>query len=521
MKQFLIIIIYILNHFVLSAQQDQLINNFNIDVNVVDTRNVMSTAYWELWNPEVQKKIDADIEKYRKANAVLKFEDLEEGSEIRIEQISQDFIFGANIFNFNQLGSIERNLRYKNLFGSLFNSATVPFYWKPFEMQPNRLRFREEYWDTEEFWNQILEPESRPHWRRPATDAIVNFCEEKSVRLHGHPMVWSAPRFHPDWMFEQFCPQNEKEIIEHFGHNGLKNLTNSKIAELLPGYTDSINRLFWKRIIDLSNYYGNRIQSWDIVNESRSDFRYQKTSLTGDKICLAQRGQINLMPGDYAYHSFKLAEKNLPNNVLLNINDNVQLDTSAYDDYTTQIKDLLLLGCRIDIIGSQMHLFKPSQGKDIAVGANINTPSQIWAKMKKLAEIGLPIHLSEVTIPSPEDNEYGNAIQAVIVENLYRIWFSIENMMGITWWNVVDECGEPGQVTTSGLFTRDMEPKPSFYILNRLINKEWKTIENIKTVGDGIATFRGFKGEYIVSWRDKFGDVQQERFYLKNDGDGF
>ena len=33
---------------------------FNID------RSVMSDKYWSIWNDEVQAKIDADIEKYRK-----------------------------------------------------------------------------------------------------------------------------------------------------------------------------------------------------------------------------------------------------------------------------------------------------------------------------------------------------------------------------------------------------------------------------------------------------------------------
>ena len=34
-------------------------------------RAVMSDRYWEIWNDEVQAKIDADIEKYRKADAAV------------------------------------------------------------------------------------------------------------------------------------------------------------------------------------------------------------------------------------------------------------------------------------------------------------------------------------------------------------------------------------------------------------------------------------------------------------------
>ena len=142
-----------------------------------DKNKTMSTAYWKIWNPQVQSQIDKDIEKNRKADGKISLTDFTPGTEVKIEQISHDFIFGAHIFNFNQLGKTEYNEKYKSLYGSLFNSATIAFYWKVFEMQPNRPRFVEEYWDTEKYWNNVAEPKKEPHWRRPATDPVVEFCE--------------------------------------------------------------------------------------------------------------------------------------------------------------------------------------------------------------------------------------------------------------------------------------------------------------------------------------------------------
>ena len=101
------------------------------------------------------------------------------GKEIRAEQLSHDFIFGAHIFNFDQLGSYERNERYKALFGTLFNSATIAFYWKQLELEEGRPRFASEYRDSEEFWNSCSEPWKQPHWRRPPTDKVVEFCLAK------------------------------------------------------------------------------------------------------------------------------------------------------------------------------------------------------------------------------------------------------------------------------------------------------------------------------------------------------
>ena len=82
-------------------------------------------------------------------------------------------------------------------------------------------------------------------------------------------------------------------------------------------------------------------------------------------------------------------------------------------------------------------------------------------------------------------------------------------MMGITWWNVVDDCGAPGEPSMSGLFTRGMNPKPAYYALNNLINKEWKTVLTQNASADGTVKFRGFKGKYRLSWKDKNG---AERF---------
>ena len=69
-----------------------------------DTKGYMSEAYWKIWNKEEQARIDADIEKYRKADGEFIIKDLGRKRDVKIEQISHEFIFGAHIFNFNQLG---------------------------------------------------------------------------------------------------------------------------------------------------------------------------------------------------------------------------------------------------------------------------------------------------------------------------------------------------------------------------------------------------------------------------------
>lgn len=486
-------------------------NQSNQPEHIINTQ-VMSQAYWEIWNKDVQDKIDRDIDRYRKADAILDLPNVPAGTEIKIEQLSHHFIFGAHIFNFNQLGTYERNLKYKELYGTLFNSATIPFYWKTFEMEPGRPRFKQEYWDTEEFWNQTADPKNRPHWRRPAPDPIVEFCERKGIRLHGHTIIWGNERWqYPEWIYDKFCPDEEKEKINKLSWDEIKKLSPDQVEKMAPVYCRNINRLFEKRIKELARYYGGRLHSWDVVNESSVDFHGK--SLTGEPVNISQYKK--LMPGDYIFKSFKTAKTFFPKHVLLNIND-----YKNDDNYANQVKDLMNLGCKIDITGSQMHLFNPQQCLDIANGKALETPEIVWNKMAVLSKPGLPVHLSEITITAPGDNEKGREIQANIARNLYRLWFSIEKMMGITWWNVVDDCGAPGEPSTSGLFTRDMEPKPSYFALNKLINEEWKTSITTQTGNDKTIRFRGFKGKYRITWTDSKGNRNSTDFYLENDGDG-
>jgi len=486
-----------------------------------DKEKVMSEAYWKIWNPKIQAQIDKDIEKNRKTDGEVSLSDFIPGSQVEIEQISHDFVFGAHIFNYNQLGKTEYNEKYKNLYGTLFNSATIAFYWKVFEMQQNRPRFVEEYWDTEEYWNQALEPKTEPHWRRPATDPIVEFCESKDIRMHGHPLIWGNRKWHhPNWLMDNMTKDErvklDKFIVEYGNLKNLNSsdkysaayneLTASELEHLFPDYAVELKRIFEKRIVDIANYYGDRIHSWDVVNESATD--HEKGLLVpGSAIAKSHYG---IMPGDYTYEAFKVATNVFPENVLLNIND-----YNLSQSYTDQTKDLIDRNCKVDIMGSQMHLFNPQQCLDIAEGKEIQTPSQIWDWANRLGEAGLPIHLSEITITSPENNPNGREIQAIITQNLYRLWFSLEPMMGITWWNVVDDCGAPGEPSPSGLFTREMAAKPAFYALDNLINNEWKTKLTAKPDKEGRIKFRGFKGNYRITWKDMNGNNQTKEYYLK------
>ncbi len=422
-------------------------------IKVPEDTNIMSKEYFALWNREVQSKIDQNIDQYRKADAEIQINNIKSGTRIIVEQIDHLFLFGGNIFLFGDMKSKEMNERYENTFGSLFNAATIPFYWKTLEPVKGKPRYNED---------------SSYEYRRPPTDPVTAFCESRGINMNGHAIIYGMRRWgHPSWM-----PDNRKEM----------------------------EPLFEAHVRELATRYKGRIHRWDVVNEP---------------IDQANRG---IMPDDYTYKTFRWAMKYFPDSVQFNIND-CDIHWGPSMRYVEIIRDLCDRGIRIDNVGIQMHIFNPEESRKIAEGADILTADKNYAVLDCLRGAEKPIHISEVTISAPDESVRGLKIQAEITRNLYRLWFSYPSVMGITWWNVVDGGAADGEPSISGLYDREMNLKPVYYVLDNLINHEWRTNLCIKSDKSGIIKFRGFKGRYRLIWKDKSGKERVTEFYLKNNGD--
>ena len=509
-------------------------------------KSVMADKYWAIWNDGVQAKIDADIEKYRKADASVEVA-APDGAEVKVEQVSHAFYFGAHIFNFNQLGKKEWNDRYKALYdgeNGLFNSATVAFYWRTLEKYPYANRFAESYEETENFWNSCPQPKDQEHWRRPAPDPVISFLKTRRVRIHGHPLVWGNNSWHtPTWMWDDFCPESEKRALEEatgvrmpvrditqpICTRDRKNdpnervwadawkkvyekLSEEEIAALVPTYIKAIDDFYERRVRLIGERYGSRVDSWDVVNESATDFdRFGRKAVRGK---VFDKSWYGPMPADYAYKAFMWSQKYLSPKAWLTINE------YNMKPFFEQVDDLVRNGARVDVVGSQMHLFNPAESVRIARGEftpevyGKTHPDAVYATFAKLAKAGRPIHLSEITITAPDNSSRGRMVQAIITRNLYRLWFSIEKMNGITWWNVVDDCGAPGEPSISGIFTRDMQPKAAYFAMDDLINREWKTRTTVKAQGGKVA-FRGFRGRYRLAWKGADGKERTKLVEVK------
>lgn len=407
---------------------------------ILPAQEVMSEGYRHMWNDSVQQAINRNIEHYRKADAELALEGVKPGSSVTVEQQTADFLFGSNIFLFDQLDSEVKNQRYKDTFGQLFNQATIAFYWKTLEPRKGQLRFT---------------ADSPYEYRRPPTDPVVDFCQEKGLYMKGHAIIYGIRSWgHPTWM-----PEDRKEM----------------------------EREFEAHVKTLAERYGSRIQNWDVVNECYDQ---------------ANRG---LMPDDYVYKTYRWAMQYFPQDVTFNTNE-CDMHWGPSKRYVEIVRNLIDRGIRVDNCGVQMHIFNPEEAVQIAEGKNQSlSPQKLWATLDCLVETGRPIFISEVTISAPDDSEYGRAVQREMTRDLYRLWFSHPNVKGITWWNLIDGGAAPGEPSFSGLLDKEGNPKPSYQALDSLINHEWKTRLTLKADKDGRISFRGFRGNYKITYKNRKG----------------
>ena len=135
-------------------------------------------------------------------------------------------------------------------------------------------------------------------------------------------------------------------------------------------------------------------------------------------------------------------------------------------------------------------------------------PAHVYAHMDLYGSLGLPLNVSEITIPAEAPLGDGPAFQALVAEKMYRMWFSHPAMSAITWWNLVDNTAfqQAGAINNNqgenrylgGLLNNDMTEKPAYGVLYDLIHHEWHTDETLEYERDGRNKLYGFCGDYDV-----------------------
>jgi len=417
---------------------------------------------FEQQKEETKKRVNDGIEKYRKANATItvtnKYGTPVKNAEIIVNQIKHEFKYGANLFMLDELETEEKNELYKKHMSAFGNIATLPFYWDSTEPEKGKTRYAKD---------------SVKLYRRPPIDLCMEFCEKHGIEPREHALAYD--HFFPKWLYDASI--------------------------------DEIKEALEKRYREISERYAKKIPTIEVTNEMEWD--RGATALYDDP--------------DYVLWCFKLAEKYFPDNQLV-INEHTR---SAWadkcrttDKYYAYTEANLLKGAKIDAIGMQYHMFCRREDEYDYTRLYYN-PENLYRHMDLYANLGKPLQITEITVPAYSWDAEDEAIQAEIIEHLYKIWFSHPSVEQIVYWNMVDGYAyvadpDPEKIKRSqgdmtlgenyyygGLLRFDMSPKPAYHTIKNLFDKVWRTNESLISDDSGKAKFRGFCGEYEVTVNGK------------------
>ena len=210
--------------------------------------------------------------------------------------------------------------------------------------------------------------------------------------------------------------------------------------------------------------------------------------------------------------SFNTARKYLPDETLV-INEGNPIQDLARMDYRQpyfmMIENALLKAVQIDKIGLQNHSFTgvtshtPEEyEKSVRSGFGMNNPTLYFKGLDVIAELGLPLEITEITVPTFGDTEEDEELQADMLKLWYSVWFSHPAVDTIVYWNTVDGYAYVGDSNwienncRGGLWHHDLTPKKSAIMLKKLFGEIWHTDLELTTDKNGYVEFRGFFGEY-------------------------
>jgi endo-1,4-beta-xylanase len=239
------------------------------------------------------------------------------------------------------------------------------------------------------YFNQVT-PENAGKWGSieaerdvmdfTALDAAYAFAKEQGLPFKMHTLIWGNQQ--PSWI--ETLPPDEQlaEIEEWF----------AAVAERYP---------------DLDQI--------DVVNEPLHD--PPNTAGSGGGNYIEALGGAGETGWDWVITAFRMARQYFPNAELL-LNDYSIINTPPDVERYAQIVSLLDAEDLIDGIGEQGHAFSTGGPNDVMA-----------ASLDALAELGLPIYITEMDIDGPTDE-----VQLAGYQRLFPLFWEHPAVAGITLW---------------------------------------------------------------------------------------
>ncbi len=280
----------------------------------------------------------------------------------------------------------------------------------------------------------------------------VAWAEANGLAVRGHTLIWSRwPSIPADVSIRQSDP-------------------------------DYVRRRAREHVTEEVDALQGRILEWDVVNEP-----------------LHEQALEPIVGYDERVVWYQLAKAADPGARLF-VNDFDILEGPAeHEPYKTLVRDLIAAGAPIEGIGAQGHF----------LGAR-PSPEQLWQRLESLAELGLPVQITEFDMNSG----WSAQEQAAHLEATLTLAFSHPSVTAFIMWGFWDRLHWLGNAP---LYQTDWTLKPAGKVFMDLVHGAWKTEETLTTDAQGEASLRGFLGEYQIVVTHE-GSATETEYVLEPEG---
>ena len=281
-----------------------------------------------------------------------------------------------------------------------------------------------------------------PEIKEEVLDEVLSLAKRNNLKVRGHCLVWHSQT--PEWFFcEKYDAANKK-------------VNKATMKKRMESYIQKVLTYCQEKYPDI-------VYAWDVVNEAVEPGGGMHEEETGYCIRTYNGDEENLwytvVGADYVEKAFTYARKYAPEGVKLFYNDYNTFQPVKNEKICALLADLSAKGL-VDGIGMQSYYDRKNPDIKGRTGS-------VQAAIENFSELGLEIHITELTINIDEPDERAYLVQAMRFKEMFQLLMELDtdnggpaNITSVTVFGLMDEYMlYPDNKEYSRFFDGDLKPK--------------------------------------------------------------